>query len=41
MQDGETPLHGAAREGHQEVVRCLVENGAYKDALDKVGTRRS
>ena len=36
-QDGQTPLHKAADRGHADVVRLLLEAGANKDAVDKVG----
>ena len=35
-QDGSTPLHAAAKEGHLEVVQALEKAGANKDATDKV-----
>lgn len=35
-QNGETPLVCAARYGHLEVVRLLLEKGANKEAADKV-----
>ena len=35
-QDGWTPLHAAAQEGHQEVVQLLVKEGADKDAPNEV-----
>ena len=34
---GETPLHCAAAAGKFEAVKCLVEMGAYVNALDKTG----
>jgi ankyrin repeat protein len=40
-----TPLHWAAREGHLEVVRLLLERGADKEArptrLDRGALRRT
>ena len=36
MQDGETPLHGAAREGHLKVVVLLLEKGADPNLADRV-----
>lgn len=38
-QDNETPLWYAARNGHPEIVRLLVERGAYKEAKSDVCTR--
>jgi len=35
-QWGMTPLHGAARNGHQDVVKYLIEKGASVDAVDTV-----
>jgi hypothetical protein len=32
LQDGMTPLHGAANKGHKEVVRQLLAGGAAIDA---------
>ncbi len=36
MQDGSTALMRAAREGHVNVVQCLVEAGANLEAADRV-----
>ncbi len=36
MQGGWTVLMEAAREGHVNVVQCLVEAGVNLEALDKV-----
>ena len=36
LQDGETPLHCASANGHLDVVKCLVEQGADKEAATKV-----
>jgi len=37
---GSTSLYIAAHEGHQEVVKLLLEAGAKKDARNKVRERR-
>jgi ankyrin repeat protein len=34
---GKTPLHAAARQGHQEVVTLLIANGADVDAKTEKG----
>ena len=39
-QNGRTPLHAAAYQGHDAVVRVLVEVGADVTAKDKVSERR-
>ncbi len=39
LQNGETPLYAAASEGHEAVVRMLVEAGADKDAADIVSSK--
>ena len=36
MQDGETAIFFAARSGHTNVVKILVENGAEVDHRNKV-----
>ena len=36
VQDGESPLHKAAEQGHLGIVRMLVENGASLSMQDKV-----
>ena len=36
IQDGNTPLHHAASQGHTEVVQLLIQSGATLDALNKV-----
>jgi hypothetical protein len=40
-QDGSTPLHYAAAEGHAPVVTLLCERGANKAATDRVRTRHA
>ncbi len=41
-QDGWTPLHSAAMNGHEAVARCLVmEGGADMNAKSNVRRRRS
>ncbi|GAB9464400.1 50S ribosomal protein l11 [Globisporangium polare] len=37
VSDGTTPLHVAARSGHNDVVGFLVANGADVNAMDKLG----
>ena len=37
LQDGETALHKATKEGHVEVVKMLVKYGAAVDTRNKVG----
>ena len=41
MQYGRTALHEAAREGHAQVCRYLIEMGANLSATDKVSKRAS
>jgi ankyrin repeat protein len=36
LQDGETPLHQAASEGHAEVVQMLLDAKADTEAKDTV-----
>ena len=36
MQDGFTPLYLASQNGHKEVVKLLLEEGANFDKQDKV-----
>ena len=36
LQDGRSPLHVAAEEGHTNVVDILVKHGANVDTRDKV-----
>jgi len=40
LQDGVTPLHRAAENGHMEVVRHLVLSGADVNKADNVSVRR-
>ena len=35
--DNETPLHEATKNGHKEMVKLLILNGADKDATNKIG----
>jgi len=36
LQDGNTPIHLAIRDGHVEVVEKLISSGADVNAVDKV-----
>ena len=36
IQNGNTPLHQAASQGHTEVVQLLIQSRATLDALNKV-----
>ena len=36
LQDGFSPLHMAAQEGHLDVCRLLIEQGANINSQDKV-----
>ena len=36
-KEGTTPLHGAAKHGHKEIVEFFVEKGANVNAQDKEG----
>ena len=36
LQDGLTPLHGAARYGYYEAVKILTDGGATVNATDNV-----
>ena len=36
LQDGETALHKACRNGETEMVQCLLTNGANLSAINKV-----
>lgn len=36
LQYGETPLHEAAKSGHVDVVRMLVDRDAFKEASTNV-----
>jgi ankyrin repeat protein len=36
-QSGRTPLHEAARNGKEEIVRILIDGGARKDIRDNEG----
>ena len=40
LQDGETPLYVAAQNGHDKVVRFLLEEGVDVTAKTKVSGRR-
>lgn len=39
QQDGDTPLMGAAYNGHEQVVKKLFSSGASPALTDKVGIR--
>lgn len=36
MHSGETALHIAIREGHSDIIQCLVDHGANLEIVDKV-----
>ena len=36
VQDGETPLHYAAKHGYKEIAQILIEHGANVDFQDHV-----
>ena len=39
LQDHDTPLHDAAREGYTDVVQLLIDKGADINAKDSVSYR--
>ena len=39
IQDGVTPLHFACENGHDEVVKILLQGGADPNIQDKVNNR--
>lgn len=41
VQEGDTPLQCAARNGHTEAVKALLAAGANKEAMNRVCSRHS